>query len=244
MNHSHYQDWNRRYTASVMERGSCLAVSFTPLFILLIFGAVFLMATGETTNPWDLTPTSPHSGISNEPVVRETGLQGELQSELTPLFTPEVLYWEENIIAWAREWDLDPNLVATVMQIESCGDPQALSRAGAMGLFQVMPYHFSDGEQPYKPNTNAKRGLGYLRRALDEYSSIRLAFAGYNGGIGIAGKSEYYWKDETVRYVYWGTGIYKDAQQGRNSSPTLAEWLSYGGASLCAQASERLGLTP
>jgi len=234
-----------------------MTVSFTPLFMLLIFSAVFLMATGETTNPWDLTPTSLHSEVSdqsydmaltNESTEKESrsreSVQEESQSNLAPLFTPEVMYWEENIIVWAREWDLDPNLVATVMQIESCGNPQALSRSGAMGLFQVMPYHFSGEELPYKPNVNAKRGLSYLRKALDEHNSVRLAFAGYNGGIGIAGKSEYYWKDETIRYVYWGTGIYNDAQHGRSNSSRLEEWLSYGGASLCAQAREYLGLKP
>jgi hypothetical protein len=240
-----------------MERGGCMTVSFTPLFILLIISAVFLMATGETTRPWDLTPTNPYSGVSHQSndvaITSDSGVkasksgggvQGEFQSKLTPLFTPEVMYWEENIIAWAREWDLDPNLVATVMQIESCGNPKALSPSGAMGLFQVMPYHFSAEELPYKPNTNARRGLGYLRKALDEYNSIQLAFAGYNGGIGMAGKAENYWKDESVRYVYWGTGIYSDAQLGKNNSPRLEEWLSYGGASLCVQAREYLGLKP
>jgi soluble lytic murein transglycosylase-like protein len=215
------------------------------------------MATGETTYPWDLNSSSPNPGLAGQDVeaakengnlagdsISGTSDQAGRQSGLAPLFTPQVMYWEENIIAWAQEWDLDPNLVATVMQIESCGDPKALSRSGAIGLFQVMPYHFSEGEQPYKPNTNARRGLGYLRRALDEYNSIRLALAGYNGGISMAANSEYYGKDETVRYVYWGTGIYKDAQMGRSNSPRLNEWLSYGGASLCAQASERLGLVP
>jgi hypothetical protein len=267
MNHPHYHKQKQESTASVMERGGCMTVPFTPLFILMVFSAVFLMATGETTNPWDLTPTSPNSGVSNQsidlavtdqPVINETaatessskeskireGVQTNSQVKLSPVFTPQVLYWEENIITWAQKWDLDPNLVATVMQIESCGDPKALSRSGAMGLFQVMPYHFSSDELPYKPNTNAKRGLEYLRKALNEHDSVRLAFAGYNGGIGISGKSENYWKDETVRYVYWGTGIYNDAQIGRTSSPRLEEWLSYGGASLCAQANERLGLQP
>ena len=234
-----------------------MTVSITPLFILMVFSAVFLMATGETTNPWDLTPTSANPRAVNqndvlfetkEPQAKEAisrnGIQLESQVRLTSLFTPEVLYWEKNIIEWAQAWNLDPNLVATVMQIESCGDPNALSRSGAMGLFQVMPYHFNSDELPYKPNINAKRGLGYLRDALDEHNSVRLAFAGYNGGIGISGKSESYWKDETIRYVYWGTGIYKDAQQGRDSSPRLEEWLSYGGASLCAQANDRLGISP
>ncbi len=227
-----------------------MTVPFTPLFILLILSTVFLMATGETTRPWELTPTNESTtlslyttSISNQSTPTQ---EKEVKPEkrLTPLFTPEVMHWEENILAWAKEWDLDPNLVATVMQIESCGDPNALSRSGAMGLFQVMPYHFTADEMPYKPNTNARRGLAYLRKALDEHRTVRLALAGYNGGISIAGKPESYWKSETVRYVYWGTNIYQDAQKGYGYSPTLDEWLAYGGASLCAQANQRLGLFP
>jgi hypothetical protein len=227
-----------------------MTVPFTPLFILLILSAVFIMATGETTRPWELTPTNESTTLSlyttSSSSASISTREAEVKPEegLTPLFAPEVLHWEENILAWAKDWDLDPNLVATVMQIESCGDPKALSYVGAMGLFQVMPYHFTSDEMPYKPNTNAKRGLAYLRRALDEYHSVRLAFAGYNGGISIAGGPESYWKSETVRYVYWGTNIYQDAQKGYSSSPTLDEWLAYGGASLCAQASQRLGLSP
>ena len=75
---------------------------------------------------------------------------------IAPLFTPEVQAWEAQILAWSEKYQLDPNLVATVMQIESCGYIQARSGAGAMGLFQVMPYHFQEGEDPYHPATNAK----------------------------------------------------------------------------------------
>jgi soluble lytic murein transglycosylase-like protein len=113
-----------------------------------------------------------------------------------------------------------------------------------MGLFQVMPYHFSAHEAPYQPNTNAKRGMAYLSKALSTYQDVRLAFAGYNGGIGTAAKHESAWPRETVRYVYWGTGIYKDANDFKKNSPRLNEWLSSGGASLCRQAEERLGISP
>ncbi len=43
------------------------------------------------------------------------------------------------IVENAREYDLDPNLIAAVMLQESGGDPQALSISGAIGLMQVMP---------------------------------------------------------------------------------------------------------
>lgn len=229
-------------------------MAFTPLFFLLIFSAIFLMATGETTSPWDrtlantdmtLSPRS-ESGASESMSISGVEDKNEItkKSRLTPLFTPEVMHWQEKILAWAKDWELEPNLVATVMQIESCGDPKALSRSGAMGLFQVMPYHFTGDDKPYKPNTNARRGMAYLRKALDTHRTVRLTFAGYNGGISRAGQPESYWKPETVRYVYWGTNIYRDAQNGRSSSPTLDEWLAYGGSSLCAQANQRLGLSP
>ncbi len=162
---------------------------------------------------------------------------------IAPLFTPEVQYWAPKIAAWSQQTGLDPNLIATVMQIESCGDPQATSSAGAMGLFQVMPFHFESGENPYDPAVNARRGLDYLRRALEARGGDpRLGMAGYNGGISGAQRPESQWAAETQRYVYWGVGIYLDARAGKERSPRLEEWLSHGGNSLCAQAAQNLGL--
>jgi soluble lytic murein transglycosylase-like protein len=162
---------------------------------------------------------------------------------IAPLFTPEVQYWAENIAAWSEQTGIDSNLIATVMQIESCGDPRAHSSAGAIGLFQVMPYHFESGEDPYKPATNARRGLDYLKRALEaREGAARLGLAGYNGGISGAQRPESQWVSETQRYVYWGTGIYEDAVKGQANSARLDEWLGHGGSSLCDQAAQRLGL--
>jgi soluble lytic murein transglycosylase-like protein len=164
---------------------------------------------------------------------------------ISPVFRPEVLYWSTAIQAWASSAGLDPNLVATVMQIESCGDPDARSHAGAMGLFQVMPFHFAAGDDPYSPDTNAARGMAYLKRSLKAANGdARLALAGYNGGIGVIGWSESNWAAETQRYAYWGSGIYAEASNGATESLRLNEWISAGGASLCRQARSRLGITP
>ena len=159
---------------------------------------------------------------------------------ISPLFTPEIHFWGDKIMLWASQTGLDPNLIATVMQIESCGDSRATSGAGAMGLFQVMPYHFEKGENAYIPDINALRGLAYLKKSLDAGNgNARLAFAGYNGGISIISKPESVWANETQRYAYWGSGIYADALQGASQSTRLNEWLNHGGASLCAQANAR-----
>jgi len=156
--------------------------------------------------------------------------------EIAPLFTPEVQAWEQKIIQWSEHYQLDPNLIATVMQIESCGNPKALSPAGAQGLFQVMPYHFQTGEDPFAPGINARRGLKYLRESLEAGGNVRLALAGYNGGIQGASRPQENWPAETKRYVYWGRGIYKDAKNGKSSSARLNEWLASGGRSLCQLA--------
>jgi soluble lytic murein transglycosylase-like protein len=166
-------------------------------------------------------------------------------SKIASLFTPEIQRWGRKITIWSQRWGLDPNLVATVMQIESCGNPTALSGSGAMGLFQVMPYHFANEEDPFNPVTNATRGLTYLRSALEtREGDPRLALAGYNGGINGAKRPESAWSAEMHRYVYWGMGIYAEAKRGASSSERLNEWLNSGGASLCAQAAQVLGLNP
>ena len=206
--------------------GCCSAYALLPLLIFLIAAGALLVAF-RAPRPW----RSQQDSLSIRP------------STIAVLFTPEVQHWSAQITEWSTAADLDPNLAATVMQIESCGDPRALSRAGAIGLFQVMPYHFGAADQPFSPSVNAARGLAYLSRALQAAGGdARLALAGYNGGIGLMDRPEWSWPSETTRYAYWGTGIYSDAVNGLPSSSRLNEWLAAGGSSLCLSARTRLGL--
>lgn len=162
---------------------------------------------------------------------------------IAPIFTREVQHWAPQIVAWANEFGIDPNMAATVMQIESCGDPNAVSSAGAQGLFQVMPFHFEPGENMQDPATNARRGMAYLALGMQQTGGdTSRTFAGYNGGHGTAAKSWEQWPNETQRYYVWSTGIYRDAVAGNPSSETLNNWLAAGGAGLCNQAAARLGL--
>jgi soluble lytic murein transglycosylase-like protein len=140
-------------------------------------------------------------------------------------------------------YGVDPNIVATIMQIESCGNPDAESHAGAKGLFQVMPFHFSDGEAMFDPDTNAMRGLAFFNEQLRYTNNdIFLSFAGYNGGYAASGGNYANWPNETQRYYYWAKGIYEEASSGVEESPTLSEWLAAGGAAGCHRAATRLGL--
>ena len=112
-----------------------------------------------------------------------------------------------------------------------------------MGLFQVRPFHFAATDDPYNPETNAARGLNYLVRSLTAANGdARLAMAGYNGGISVIYRYEGNWHAQTKRYVQYGAPIYSDAISGVNPSNALNEWYMKYGASLCRQASQRLGL--
>jgi len=215
-------DWQ---TAALYENGSgCLSLySLSLLAVILITCLITALAL-------------------NTPIKTSAASQSD-STNLSPIFTREVQFWADDITRWANASALDPNLAAVVMQIESCGDPRAKSRSGATSLFQVMPFHFHFGENPYNPETNALRGMNYLARSLQAANGdARLALAGYNGGIGVISRNEWTWHAETKRYVYYGAPIYEDARSGKTSSPMLDEWYRKYGAGLCRQASERLGL--
>ena len=230
---------SNRQTAASAQGSGCLSGFILPPLAVLMVGlllAFFVRGLNPPVQAESLPPATQVSGLTVKPAAVAS-------SSLSPIFTPEIHYWSDAITRWATASGLDPNLAATVMQIESCGDPRATSRAGAMGLFQVMPYHFSAGENPYAPDINALRGLGYLKRSFDTAGgNARLALAGYNGGIGVISRGEWNWAAETVRYVKYGFPIYEDARSGVENSAALNEWYGRYGAGLCRQAAQRLGL--
>ncbi len=88
---------------------------------------------------------------------------------------------------YAQENDVNPKLVASVIDAESHGDPSAVSRVGAQGLMQLMPgtasmYRIANAFDPYE---NVDAGTHYLHDLLHRYKgNVRLALAAYNAGPG------------------------------------------------------------
>lgn len=163
--------------------------------------------------------------------------------QIAPLFTAEIDYWSDDIARWSKMYDVDPNMLATIMQIESCGHPNISSYAGAQGLFQVMPFHFADGENQIDPDTNAMRGASFIRQCTEwANGDLGLALACYNGGPSILQKAYAQWNDQTKRYYKWGTGIYADAIMQHDTSTTLNAWLNAGGSGLCSLAANEINL--
>ena len=85
----------------------------------------------------------------------------------------------------SRRYGVDFPLVKAVIKAESNFEPLAISRAGAIGLMQIMPGNFTDLEiqDPYDPWQNIKAGTNYLQQMLKRFDGqLSLALAAYNAG--------------------------------------------------------------
>ncbi len=110
-------------------------------------------------------------------------------------------------------------------QIESAGDPRAVSPVGAIGLLQLMPATASEVgvANPFDPAENIQGGIRYLQRqynALGEVPShvdrLLWSFAAYNGGRGYLDFNgapantclELASRDEPAAWWKWDVGRY------------------------------------
>jgi soluble lytic murein transglycosylase len=103
------------------------------------------------------------------------------------------LHYEQIVRGHAKNYDLDPALLAAVIYQESKFQPDAKSSSGAIGLMQLTPqtaegiairtggsrFRLSD---LYNPEINVRYGSWYLRHLLDKYGDEKDALAAYNAG--------------------------------------------------------------
>ena len=106
------------------------------------------------------------------------------------------LEYEHIVSAHARNYDLDPALLAAVIYAESRFDPDVESEAGAVGLMQLLPetakgIALRTGGDAFvvsdlrDPEINVRYGSWYLEHLRGRYDGdIRLALAAYHAGQG------------------------------------------------------------
>lgn len=89
----------------------------------------------------------------------------------------------------ASQAEIPPELVIALIDIESRFDHYAISKAGAQGLMQIMPFWLKEIGHPNDNlmdiDTNLRMGCTILKYYLDiEKGNIRRALARYNGSLG------------------------------------------------------------
>lgn len=130
-------------------------------------------AVDQTANPADLfTIPWPKAAIPVTPVT----------ADCDPLPDPVV---DSLVEEHARRESLSPNLLREVMRRESGFRNCAVSRAGAMGLMQLMPATARQFgvRNVFDPKQNVAAGARFLKALVDRYEGdIALALSAYNAG--------------------------------------------------------------
>ena len=103
------------------------------------------------------------------------------------------LHYQAIVRGHARNYRLDPALLAAVIDAESKFRPDVRSSSGAVGLMQLLPATAQGiakrtGGTRFRvddlldPEINIRYGAWYLRHLLDKYGDERTALAAYNAG--------------------------------------------------------------
>lgn len=169
-----------------------------------------------------LVIAEPTTGMSRTRVSSVPVVPGQAQ----PAQTPESV--DKAINEAAQRHGVDANLVRAVVKVESNFNPHAVSRKGAMGLMQLMPYTAKSLKvgNAFDPNQNVDAGVRHLKNLLENYNgNLELSLAAYNAGSGAVSRNRgippY---RETRDYVRKITDLYKGSafrpkiQEARDAS--------------------------
>ena len=133
--------------------------------------------------------------------------------------------FEEVVSAASTRTNLSPDLIKSVIRVESGFNPNAISRKGAQGLMQLMPETAArmGVRNPLDPSENVDGGARYLRELLGLFSNdVVKALAAYNAGPKrveeFHGVPPY---PETVKYV---NKVIRDFNQSVATRPGAADY--------------------
>lgn len=184
-------------------------------------------------------------------------LKPEAASITSPWLPATVKRWKDPIDQMAKKYNIDPNLIAIVMTIESGGDSKANS-GEAQGLMQITPLTAKDIATKYlkkpvtryniwDPRTNIEFGTAYLALLRKTFGAVNqgptwngtveLVAAGYNGGPGAANNLEQgkgLNDAQTIIYSRDAFNMWRERHAG--TSPTYNRWLERGGSRLIDKA--------
>lgn len=132
----------------------------------------------------------------------------------------------EGVVGFSLKYGVDARLIMAMVMVESNFNPTAVSRAGAMGLGQLMPGTAQgmgvgnpfDAKENLSATVRLIRGHmeKYQRQTGDGFEGLVLALAAYNAGSGAVrkhgGVPPY---RETQAYVRKVTALYRELSGGR-----------------------------
>lgn len=176
----------------------------------------------------------------------------------SPWIPSTVKRWDGTISEMGKRYDLDPDLIAIIMTLESGGYAKAGSEADAHGLMQITPLTAKDIASKYlknpvksydiwDPRTNIEFGtayLAYLRKTFEKPDqspswdiTVERVAASYNAGfIGGLHLEQGKGIHDEQALVYSRDAFNMWRERHAQDSPTFDRWKERGGSRLIEAA--------
>lgn len=139
--------------------------------------------------------------------------------------------WDAQIQEAGQRYNVDPRLVASVIQVESGGDPNAVSSAGALGLGQHLPTTAAAlGIDPKDPAQSIDGVAKLLDENLRRYGNVEQAILAYHGGTDQAN-----WGPKTQNYLQKITRQYGAPDMPKTAAAQSDDFSAFA---------DRFGFTP
>lgn len=220
---TYLNETNGRWRIGVAADDACarrVGLGFVVSLVMIVFAASAAFADGELYGYMSSTGTVHMTNVPTDQRFGEINLKPRYHAAVSD---QEL---EEAVIRYAHEYRLSPALLLAVIKAESSFDPTVISKAGAVGLMQLIPETaIRHGVRNlYDTRDNIGGGARHLRYLLDRFhGNIRLALAAYNAG---EKKVDRYRRippfKETQLYVKKVMGYYREYRSQSPAFITLA----------------------
>ena len=161
------------------------------LLSLIAFTMFYIgrVTTPNIDNTHHITPTITHT-IEHQYIDELIDYESEAiyikQTFKSNMSTSKIKHLLIYIHAMCEHYDLNYNLVKSVISTESGWRYNAKSSAGALGLMQIMKACAKDYKTPhsemYDPYVNVTIGIKYLSKLTKQFNNTLTALVGYNEG--------------------------------------------------------------
>jgi hypothetical protein len=175
-----------------------------------------ICSTSSQGDHFSLFPALPFLFESPSQALPETDPSPPQADVPLPAFKPNSQEFDQIIQQAATEFGVEPALIKAVISVESNGNPEAVSPAGAQGLMQLMPKTAADlgVTNPFDPVQNIRAGARYLSQLQNRYQGDRqLTLAAYNWGMGNLERKPEALPRETRNYIVRVEKHYQSFQQ-------------------------------
>jgi len=165
-----------RILLNFLIAGTCCFANVTFAMITPLYADIFVRVDSEGVLHFTNVPTSSTSS-EYKVYIKETPQK--------PFNSYNEDLYDDAISEASKRHGVSFSLLKALIKTESDFDPRAVSKAGAMGLMQIMPENFRrlNIKDPFDPKENIMGGARYLKELIQRFEGeLQLAIAAYNAG--------------------------------------------------------------